>query len=138
MTRLRRSGLLLPYVLLLLALLAVLTVQAPGARAAAADPCRKDRLGGAKVTASADFDHRGTTVHYEAVAWVPTRWKTLREGGPAGATPRPPEGLRAARAQDSYNGPLGQIGDDAIRDHSGSRRPGRVRPAAAQLARRSP
>ncbi|MEU9718115.1 hypothetical protein [Streptomyces sp. NPDC047976] len=90
MTRLRRSGLLLPYVLLLLALLAV---QAPGARAAAADPCRKDRLGGAKVTASADFDHRGTTVHYEAVAWVPTRWKTLREGGLLAPPPGP---LRAS------------------------------------------
>ncbi|GLX23627.1 MULTISPECIES: DUF6185 family protein [Streptomyces] len=57
MTRLRRSGLLLPYVLLLLALL--VAVQAPGTRAAAADPCRKDQLGGAKVTASAEFDHRG-------------------------------------------------------------------------------
>ncbi|MDK9500196.1 hypothetical protein QEZ40_005824 [Streptomyces katrae] len=48
MTRPRRSGLLLPYVLLLLALLAV---WAPGARAAA-DPCRADQLSGAKVTAS--------------------------------------------------------------------------------------
>ncbi|MFJ3882651.1 DUF6185 family protein [Streptomyces sp. NPDC090077] len=58
MTRLRRSGLFLPYVLLLLALLAV---QAGGgaARAAPADPCRADQLGAAKVTASAEFDHRG-------------------------------------------------------------------------------
>ncbi|RSS49343.1 hypothetical protein EF912_23970 [Streptomyces sp. WAC07061] len=74
MTRLRRSGLLLPYVLLLLALLAV---WAPGARAAA-DPCRADQLGGAKVTASADFDHRGrddTLLTSVMEIRVPTGWR---------------------------------------------------------------
>ncbi|MFD0356039.1 DUF6185 family protein [Streptomyces sp. NPDC127110] len=75
MTRLRRSGLLLPYVLLLLAFLGA--VQAPGARAAAADPCRKDQLGGAKVTASAEFDHRGRDYSLLSSVMeirVPTSW----------------------------------------------------------------
>lgn len=42
----------------------------------------------------------------------------------------------AARAvgQLPNNGPLGQIGEVLIRDHSGSRRPGTVRPSSAQRA----
>ncbi|MGE7390555.1 DUF6185 family protein [Streptomyces sp. NPDC004126] len=76
MTRLRRSGPFLPYVLLLLALL---VVQAGGgaARAAPADPCRADQLGAAKVTASAEFDHRGrndTLLTSAMEIRVPTGW----------------------------------------------------------------
>ncbi|MFF5706435.1 DUF6185 family protein [Streptomyces sp. NPDC012794] len=61
MIRPTRSGPFLPYVLLV-ALLAVLAVQAGGGRARAAgavDSCRADQLRGAKVTASAAFAHRG-------------------------------------------------------------------------------
>ncbi|MCJ1681005.1 DUF6185 family protein [Streptomyces sp. APSN-46.1] len=60
MIRLRRSTLLLLHALLS-ALFAALTGMgiAHAAEAPQADPCRPDQLSGAKVTASAKFDHRG-------------------------------------------------------------------------------
>ncbi|WP_405495128.1 hypothetical protein [Streptomyces sp. NBC_00096] len=41
-------------------------------------------------------------------------------------------GMSGTGGQPPKSGPVGQMGEEAIVDHSGSRRPGTVRPSSAQ------
>ncbi|MFD9337827.1 DUF6185 family protein [Streptomyces sp. NPDC060028] len=107
MIRLRRSTLLLLHLLLpaLFAVLAGTGIAYADEAPPPANPCRPDQLRGAKVTASAEFGHRGRDVSMLIVMHVyqmrlasvafflaqllalATIWKTIREGGPTAPPP---------------------------------------------------